>query len=104
MYRNLSVLLYGEPVGELLQTDEGYTFSYRPDYQGHPLSLSLPVTGKPDFSVRLHPFFKGLAPEGWLRRRYAELQRIDEEDLLGMLVENGNDLLGAVTLRLNNHV
>ncbi|ARU92748.1 HipA N-terminal domain-containing protein [Tatumella citrea] len=62
MYRNLSVLLYGEPVGELLQTDEGYTFSYLPDYQGHPLSLSLPVTSQPDFSVQLHPFFKGLAP------------------------------------------
>ncbi|WP_275955810.1 HipA N-terminal domain-containing protein, partial [Pantoea agglomerans] len=40
-------------------------------------------------------FFKGLAPEGWLRKRYSEIQKIDDKDLFGLLMENGNDLLGA---------
>jgi len=40
-----------------------------------------------------------LAPEGWLRNRYSQLQQRDEKDLLGMLIDNGKNLIGAVQIR-----
>lgn len=98
------VYLHNIQVGNLVQTDRGFEFSYLPDYTGHAISLSLPVDIRHHFSSSLHPFFKGLAPEGWLKKRYSEIQKIDEKDLLGILIANGNDLLGAVTLRVENDV
>lgn len=104
MYRNVRVYLHGQLAGHLVQTGAGYAFTYLPDYAGHAISLSMPVTQHSYFSADLHPFFKGLAPEGWLKKRYAELQKIDEKDLLGMLVANSNDLLGAITLKEEHDV
>ena len=98
------VYLHSTLAGMLTQSDKGYTFSYQPDYQGRAISLSLPLNGGPFFSEGLHPFFQGLAPEGWLRKRYSEIQHLDEKDLLGMLIANNQDLLGAITLELNNDV
>jgi len=99
MARAVEVLLYNVAVGILSETEEGYCFTYYPGYNGPALSLSMPVRPQPWLSKNLHPFFKGLAPEGWLRKRYSELQKIDDKDLFGLLMQNGNDLLGAVVLR-----
>jgi len=104
LYRNVTVYLHEIRVGNLVQTDDGFEFSYLPDYTGHAISLSLPVDTRHYFSPTLPPFFKGLAPEGWLKKRYSEIQKIDEKDLLGILIANSNDLLGAVTLRVDNNV
>ncbi|WP_220266910.1 HipA N-terminal domain-containing protein [Enterobacter sp. Colony194] len=99
MHRRVTVLLYGEPVGELVQEATGFRFTYRDDYQGPPLSLSLPVSQRTFHCATLHPFFVSLAPEGWLRNRYSQLQQRDEKDLLGMLIDNGKNLIGAVQIR-----
>ena len=98
MRRRVEVWLYGEPVGELRQDIDGYEFSYRADYIGPPLSLSLPVRVGRFRSQTLPPFFSSLAPEGWLKKRYSQLQQRDEHDLLGMLIDNGKNLIGAVQL------
>lgn len=99
MDRTINVYLYGKRAGILSETSQGYVFRYDADYRGIPLSLSMPVSGRVFHSVNLHPFFKGLAPEGWLKKRYVELQGIEDKDIFGMLMHNGNDLLGAVTLQ-----
>lgn len=104
MYRRVKVYLHGQLAGHLVQTGEGYAFTYLPDYTGRAISLSMPVTQASHFSAELHPFFKGLAPEGWLKKRYAEIQKIDEKDLLGILIANSDDLLGAITLKAEPHV
>lgn len=98
MRRRVEVWLYGESVGELRQDDSGFAFSYRADYIGPPLSLSLPVRVRHFQSPTLPPFFASLAPEGWLKMRYSQLQQRDEHDLLGMLIDNGKNLIGAVQL------
>nr|WP_314427045.1 HipA N-terminal domain-containing protein [uncultured Erwinia sp.] len=98
MRRRLTIWLYDDPVGTLSQNDDGYLFEYNPDYTGQALSLSLPVQQGRFPSAALHPFFASLAPEGWLKRRYSQLQKIDEHDLLGMLLHNGENLIGAVKL------
>lgn len=98
MRRRVEVWLYGEPVGVLRQDDNGFAFSYHADYIGPPLSLSLPVRVRHFQSPTLPPFFASLAPEGWLKMRYSQLQQRDEHDLLGMLIDNGKNLIGAVQL------
>jgi len=98
MRRRVKVWLYDRPVGWLTQENNTYLFEYSPDYTGPALSLSLPVQQRQFPSATLHPFFASLAPEGWLKRRYSQLQKIDESDLLGMLLHNGENLLGAVKL------
>ena len=97
MARQVNVFFYGKMCGVLSENGSTYTFIYDNDYRGKSLSLSMPVTQKIHVHEGLPPFFKGLAPEGWLRRRYSEIQRIDERDLFGFLIRNNKDLLGAVT-------
>lgn len=99
MSRKVEVWLYDNPVGILSEKPEGFTFEYYRDYRGQPVSLSMKVRNEPYWSSELHPFFKGLAPEGWLRKRYSEIQKIDDNDLFGLLIQNGNDLLGAIILK-----
>ncbi|NWA61294.1 HipA N-terminal domain-containing protein [Pantoea sp. B9002] len=99
MARKIAVWLYNHPVGTLSEVERGFAFCYQPNYSGPAISLSMPVRSEPYFSEELHPFFKGLAPEGWLRKRYSEIQKIDDKDLFGLLMQNGDDLLGAVVLK-----
>lgn len=81
------------------EEEKGFTFHYYANYKGIAISLSMPVRTEPYWCEELHPFFKGLAPEGWLRKRYSEIQKIDDKDLFGLLMKNGNDLLGTVVLK-----
>lgn len=99
MSREIEVWLYEQPAGILRETEKGFIFQYHDDYKGRSISLSMPVRKEHYWNEELHPFFKGLAPEGWLRKRYSEIQKIDDKDLFGMLMKNGNDLLGAVILK-----
>lgn len=99
MARKIGVWLYNKPAGTLSEEEMGFVFCYLTNYTGRAISLSMPVRSEPYLSEELHPFFKGLAPEGWLRKRYSEIQKIDDNDLFGLLMQNGNDLLGAVVLK-----
>lgn len=93
------VYLYGKHAGILEKHSNGYEFNYRADYFGPPLSLSLPVNQTRFASNLLFPFFKSLLPEGWLLTQYSRAQKIDERDEFNLLVNNGEDLLGAVTVK-----
>lgn len=99
MYREVKVYLQQDFIGFLRQTERGYEFEYAENYQGKPLSLSLPRSKKQFFSPSLFPYFASLVPEGWLKKRYAETQRIDEKDIFSLLVNNGNNLIGAISIR-----
>lgn len=77
------------------QYDEAYLQMRMP-----PLSLSLPLRPEPYECEGLLPYFSGLVSEGWLRRIQAKEQRIDLNDEFSLLVHNGEDLPGAVTLEL----
>jgi len=96
--------MYDELAGVLEEKDNEYIFSYNNDYKGKPISLSMPISIKIHTSKQLHPFFNSLAPEGWLKKRFSEIQKIDKRDPLGFLIENGNDLLGAISIKKLNVV
>lgn len=94
--KQADVLLFGQKIGELCQTSSGFSFAYLPDYCGMALSLSLPVEQRTFFSETLFPYFASLIPEGWLKAKYVALQKIDEQDGFSLLLNNGENLLGAV--------
>lgn len=41
---------------------------------------------------------ENLVAEGWLKKIQSQAQKIDENDSFGLLLENGKDLTGAVTI------
>lgn len=67
-----------------------------------PLSLSLPLQSTPFVSEGLPAYFSGLVSEGWLRRVQAQQQHIDPKDQFSLLVHNGKDLPGAITIELSD--
>jgi serine/threonine-protein kinase HipA len=99
MGRAVNVFMHNVLAGVLTEEQARYIFSYDKNYKGKPISLSMPVKIKEYVSQELHPFFKGLAPEGWLKKMFSEIQKIDERDTLAFLIENGNDLLGAISIK-----
>ena len=97
------VQFQGKRAGELSKMGrEGFRFQYMPEYLRNPdalpISLSLPLRTEPYFSTRLFTFFEELLAEGPLRKTQSETQKIDERDSFSLLLNNGEDLIGAVSV------
>ena len=92
----------GINAGILKETDEGYEFSYNEEYLADaasaPVSLTLPLTGKPYQSTVLFPFFDGLIPEGWLLDVALRNTDISELDRFALLLLCCKDCIGAVSV------
>lgn len=78
--------------------DQGYLFIYEPDYQGMPISLTMPVQSSPYSFKTFPPFFDGLLPEGPQLEALLRQTKLDRQDYLGQLIKVGADLVGAVTI------
>ena len=92
---------YGDRLaGELVETEEGYQFKYHPEYLagGVPIAFQFPLQEATFKSRQLPSFFENLAAEGWLLKLQSYEQKISENDRFGLLLANGRDLIGAVTL------
>lgn len=89
-------------VGELRRVGGEYFFeydqSYRSDDEAPPLSLSLPKRSTIHQDKYLFPFFEGLLSEGWLKKIQEQTQKIDAKDSFRRLLENGEELIGAVSV------
>ena len=95
------VFFNGTPAGLLHETAEGFSFAYLSEYvtsRRQAIAYSLPVQTAPFSSKTLFPFFENLVSEGWLCRTQAQVQHIDERDRFGLLLANGKDLIGAITI------
>ena len=55
MLRQVTIYLHQQVVGYLSQNAQGYHFRYLPDYQGMPISLSLPVAQRSFFHLNFSP-------------------------------------------------
>jgi len=88
--------------GILAETDEGYEFSYDPDYllkkNRKPISLTLPLTVNKYQSNVLFPFFDGLIPEGWLLDLATTHWKVKSNDRFELLLLACRDAIGAVTV------
>lgn len=98
------VRLYGRKAGHLWRGRDGTIgFQYDREYVDKALpalSASLPLRYEPWEGPTLPAYFTGLVSEGWLRRTQAWEQHIDEADSFSLLIQNGDDLPGAITIEL----
>ena len=97
--RKAYVSVNGIKAGVLEEIQDGaYKFSYLDEYQGAPVSLTMPLTNKVyDFDV-FPPFFEGLLPEGIMLEALLRKYKIDRNDYFGQLLIVGQDVVGAVTI------
>lgn len=98
--RVAQVFYNGRLAGTLTETGDGFEFTYHGNYlaSGTPIAFSFPLQESPFQYARLPGFFENLVSEGWLRKLQSQEQKIDENDRFGLLLMNGRDLVGAVTI------
>jgi len=98
--RKAHVYYEGRLAGTLTETGAAYRFVYDSNYLagGIPVAYQLPLQEAPFNSDHLPGFFENLVSEGWLRQLQSQEQKIDESDRFGLLLANGRDLVGAVTV------
>lgn len=82
------------------QSVEEYIFKYDDKYleTGTPIGHHFPLTATPYVFDVLPPFFSNLTSEGWLRAHQSHKARLDKEDSFGLLLANGKELIGAVSV------
>lgn len=87
--------------GTITESPEGFTFIYDTNYtiNGTPIGFNYPFTQLRYFSTNLFPVFENLVSEGWLLDLQSSIQHIDKKDKFGILLNNGLDLTGAITVR-----
>lgn len=84
---------------EELEPQRRYRLTYQADYQGPPISLTIPRTQAVHEFDRFPSFFEGLLPEGEMMEALLKLRKLDRHDLYGQLLAVGEDLVGAVTVK-----
>jgi len=99
--RKAEVLMHGLSTGVLEELEYGkrYRFAYLGNYQGPPISLTMPVDKKEFVFEEFPPFFDGLLPEGVLLEGLLKQRKIDRHDYFSQIVAVGKDLVGAVTVQ-----
>ncbi len=98
--RRAKVFNHGVQAGFLTETDEGtYVFKYDTNYNGPPISLTMPLNKNKFEYNKFPPFFDGLLPEGVMLSALLKAEKIDADDYFKQLVTVGNDLVGSVTIK-----
>ena len=101
--RQTGVYVRNRFAGLIQETDEGYCFTYDPNYleaeKPSAVSLTLPLQAETYVSRTLFPFFDGLIPEGWLLNMVSRNWKIDQNDRFGLLMVACHDCIGCVSIR-----
>lgn len=98
--RKAIILVHDKRAGVLVEDSiRGYQFIYDDDYEGEPVSLTMPLTTKKYSFAKFPSFFEGLLPEGILLEGLLKIGKIDKNDYFSQLISTGNDLVGAVTVK-----
>jgi serine/threonine-protein kinase HipA len=102
MTTKAKVLYDGKLAGYLEKQDNGYSFTYDPNYlndaNARPVSQTLPLGKYPHHSRILFSFFDGLIPEGWLLNIATRHWHIKGTDRFELLITLCRDTIGAVTV------
>ncbi len=99
--RKAEIYLQGQLAGILTENDQPprYLFHYLENYQGPPISLTLPIRQSRYEFESFPSFFDGLLPEGPQLEALLKQAKLDRTDYFGQLVTVGADLVGAVTVK-----
>lgn len=94
------VFVHNKRAGILSEnTTGGYDFIYDDNYEGEPVSLTMPLIIKTYSFAKFPSFFEGLLPEGIMLEGLLKIVKIDRNDFFAQLIATGNDLVGAVTVK-----
>lgn len=98
--RKAKVYNFGIYAGVLTELEKGkkYQFNYDVNYNGAPISLTLPIKQREYVFDEFPPFFEGLLPEGIQLDALLRQTKIDRNDFFSILLITGKDLVGSVTL------
>lgn len=98
MARHLQVILYGQVIGTLTQSDGGqHTFAYADPNTHTPLSLSMPPRSEQYPHRTVEPFLEGLLPEREsVRTALGEMFGVSGRNPFALLEHVGLDCAGAV--------
>lgn len=97
--RKALIKMHDQNAGFLVEENPyKYVFQYISEYDGPPISLTMPVKKDPYVFDTFPPFFDGLLPEGTQLEGLLKTRKIDTGDYFAQLVATGNDLVGAVTI------
>lgn len=97
--RKAWIKLHEVTAGTLIERSPNhYQVQYRPDYEGAPISLTMPVREEVYEFSSFPPFFDGLLPEGGQLEGLLRTHKIDKTDYFQQLMVTGSDLVGAVTV------
>lgn len=104
MDRLAKVYFQGRFAGMLAKHAQGYSFRYDGEYlkTGPAIAYALPLSERPFDSEVLHPCFENLLAEGWLLGVQSHSERIDPTDKFGILLANGSDLAGAISIEVDD--
>lgn len=83
-----------------LEDRKHFELTYFDDYEGPPISLTLPLTQKFYKYDHFPTFFDGLLPEGHQLEGLLRSQKIERYDSFSQLLCVGNDMVGAVTVEV----
>ena len=98
--RRARVFVQGRAAATLEEVERGrrYRLVYDADYEGTPVSLTMPVGPRVYDFHKFPPFFEGLLPEGVMLDALIRQLKIDANDYFGQLLAVGRDMVGAVTV------
>lgn len=97
------VLVSGLLAGELQEIQRGklYRVVYLDGYEGTSVSLEMPIVQKTYEYDRFPPFFEGLLREGIMLEGLLRQTKIDRNDYMSQIIAVGCDLVGNVTVEVN---
>jgi serine/threonine-protein kinase HipA len=77
-----------------------YYFEYDDNYRGDWVSLTMPINQKKYSYNSFPPFFDGLLPEGAMLQGLLKNTICNPNDYFSQLIAIGDNLVGAVTIKL----
>ncbi len=99
--RQAIVFVHGKRAGILTEiSTSDYNFEYDLNYEGEAVSLTMPTCHKSYGYNSFPAFFEGLLPEGIMLEGLLRIGKMDKKDYFSQLIATGNDLVGAVTVKL----
>lgn len=103
--RSAKIWVNNVPAARLVEKEnkQGYLIEYLKDYQGAPISLTLPISQNLYEFEAFPSFFEGVLPEGPQLEALLKKAKLDREDYFGQLVRVGLDLVGNVTVKEEYH-
>ena len=82
------------------EANKNFCFTYDNDYLLEAVSLTMPISQKKYYFNEFPPFFEGLVPEGIMLEGLLKINKLDKNDYFSQLIAVGNDMIGAVTVKL----